>query len=83
MLVLLIGYAVASGMSFLAVAVIIAVFGTAPVLVAYNTQITSRAFGNLFLVACMLSAVVVSAEQNVTFAVLLMCSQCALPPLSC
>ena len=70
-LVLLIGYAVASGMSFLAVAVIIAVFGTAPVLVAYNTQITSRAFGNLFLVACMLSMVAVSAQQNVTFAVLL------------
>ena len=70
MLVLLIGYAVASGMSFLAIAIIIAVFGTAPVLVAYNTQITSRAFGNLFLVACMLSAVAVSAEQNVTFAVL-------------
>ena len=66
MLVLLTGYAVASGLSLLAIAIIIAIFGTAPVLVAYNTQIASRAFGNLFLVACMLSAGAVSVHDIVT-----------------
>lgn len=55
-LALIVGHAVAGGASLRGLAAIIAVFGTAPVLVAYNTQIASRGLGNLFLVVALLSA---------------------------
>lgn len=56
-LLLLIAYAVHLGATMPAIAVLTLVYGTAPVLVAYNTQLASRAFGNLFFTASVLAQV--------------------------
>jgi hypothetical protein len=55
-LLMLIAFAIAYDASVSDIAVVVAVYGTAPALVAYNTQLTSRGFGNLFLVAAVLAA---------------------------
>ena len=55
-LLMLIAFALAYNASVRDIAVIVAVYGTAPALVAYNTQLASRAFGNLFLVGAVLAA---------------------------
>ena len=49
--------------------VLVAVYGLAPVLVAYNTQLTSRGLGNLFLVVKLLAeAAAVSSHGIVAVA---------------
>jgi hypothetical protein len=53
---LMLSYAWTAGLPVASAAVIVLVIGTAPVLAAYNTQLTSRAFGNLFLVIAVLFA---------------------------
>lgn len=45
-----------AGVAGTGIAAAVFVVGTAPVLAAYNTQLTSRAFGNLFLFASVLSS---------------------------
>ncbi len=55
-LLMLIVFAMTQDASVREIAVIVAVYGTAPALVAYNTQLASRAFGNLFLVGAVLAA---------------------------
>ncbi|HUZ31000.1 MAG TPA: hypothetical protein VMV19_02660 [Xanthobacteraceae bacterium] len=55
-LLMLIAFAMAYNASVRDIAVVVAVYGTAPALVAYNTQLASRAFGNLFLVGAVLAA---------------------------
>jgi hypothetical protein len=60
-LLLLIGYASFQGFSnelLCTIAVVIAVFGSAPILVAYNTQLASRGFGNFFLVSAIVAAAI-------------------------
>lgn len=49
---------------------LVAVYGFAPVLVAYNTQLTSRGLGNLFLVVKLLSEAAAVASDGVTAAAL-------------
>lgn len=53
---LMLSYTWTAGLPAASVAVIVLVIGTAPILAAYNTQLTSRAFGNLFLMIAVLAA---------------------------
>jgi hypothetical protein len=58
LMVLMLSYALSAGMPAFGLAVVVFIIGTAPVLAAYNTQLTSRAFGNLFLIIAVLAVVV-------------------------
>jgi hypothetical protein len=58
LMVLMLSDVLSAGMPASGVAVVVFIIGTAPVLAAYNTQLTSRAFGNLFLMIAVLAAVV-------------------------
>jgi hypothetical protein len=57
LIALMLCYAWSAGWQASSVAVIVFIIGTAPVLAAYNTQLTSRAFGNVFLTIAVLAAV--------------------------
>lgn len=67
---LLLAWASSQGHSLLGLAIIIAVYGTAPVLVAYNTQLASRAYGNLFFTASILALAAASDANSVAAYVL-------------
>lgn len=56
-LAILLGFAWAAGLSRDALLAVAIVFGFAPALTTYNTQLTSRGLGNLFLVAGLLAQV--------------------------
>jgi hypothetical protein len=53
------------GIGALGLVALVAVYGLAPVLVAYNTQLTSRGLGNLFLVVKLLSEVAAAASDGI------------------
>lgn len=56
-LLVLVAFAAAFSLPLLSIAGLCAVYGLAPVLVAYNTQLTSRGLGNFFLVVLLLAEV--------------------------
>lgn len=60
-LFLVVAAGVAMGMAPLGIIAIILVYGLAPVLVAYNTQLTSRSLGNFFLVFSLLAQVLAAS----------------------
>lgn len=69
-LAVLISFALAIGLSMTSIVVLITVYGLAPVLVAYNTQLTSRGLGNLFLVVKLLAEVAAVSTMGAAAAVL-------------
>lgn len=56
-LVVLVGASIALGLPGWSVVVVLVIYGLAPVLVAYNTQLNARVLGNLALVASLLTQV--------------------------
>jgi hypothetical protein len=56
LITLMLSYAWTAGLQGASASIIVFIIGTAPVLAAYNTQLTSRAFGNLFLTIAVLAA---------------------------
>jgi hypothetical protein len=64
-LVMLAAFAFSAGAPLQEIAVLVLVFGTAPVLAAYNAQIASRGLGNLFLVTMLLAAALGTAHPGI------------------
>ncbi|MBX6330023.1 MAG: hypothetical protein IRY89_15785 [Pseudolabrys sp.] len=63
-LLLLLAFAAARGVDPPSAAVLVLVYGTTPILVSYNCQLTSRALGNLFFTASVLALVCASGRPS-------------------
>lgn len=65
---ILVSFALSIGLPMESVIILVAIYGLAPVLVTYNTQLTSRGLGNLFLVVKLLAEVAAVSNTGVTAA---------------
>lgn len=68
--IILCAAALALGLGAVGMLAVVIVYGSAPVLVAYNAQMTSRGLGTLFLVVKMLAEVAATATDGPTAALL-------------
>jgi hypothetical protein len=77
-LALVLGAGVTLGITPSGLVAIVLVYGLAPVLVAYNTQLTSRGLGNLLLVISLLAQVAAAASIGIPVLALALLGACAL-----
>lgn len=75
---LVLGAGAALGIAPAGIVAIVLVYGLAPVLVAYNTQLTSRGLGNLLLVVSLFAQVAATASTGICALGLAFLGACAL-----
>lgn len=77
-LAILLGAGAALGIAPAGLVAIVLVYGLAPVLVAYNTQLTSRGLGNLLLVVSLFAQAGAAASTGIAALALALLGACAL-----
>ena len=82
-LVLVLAVGAALGIGPFGLLTILLVYGLAPVLVAYNTQLTSRGLGNFFLVVSLFAQVAAAASTGIAALGLALLGACALSAVFC